>query len=276
MSFTLFSISLIQLLWRHILTHRFMKTINFETGFLRDVKNSKYVSIYCRIVDQLQQADFKHKHLLDTIELLTLYDITLKDHWGNIKYKNTPEIQELHKERRKRLASFRDLVDKLTNLKGFISESNAVLLQKWLKPLRPKIGSRNTLEEMRIVYEIVSSVDFYNDLNAAIKEANLLNFVDDLAELNNKIIDLETERQEHVSTRALGQERKLNSYEDLKMVLWVLNSVIKVGTTDAELAQRVGMSIDAMLRRERGYVRMVGTKKEIREERESENENKTD
>lgn len=245
-----------------------MNFIDFETGFLRDVKNTKYIRIYTEIIRTLEYAKFTHGHMLSSIGILKRHGISDVDHWGNTKYHDTPEIQSLYKERRKRLAAFRDFADNITSMTGFISKPNAVLIKSWMKPIRKKIGTRNTVDEMLAVFEIVVSTDMYRDLNAAMKEAKMLDFVAELEALNEQIEQMESNRKDYVSSAILGQERKFTSYRDLNMVLAVLNSVIVHGKEDSELAQHVGHRIDKMLRRERGYVRMVGTKKQIREGKE--------
>ena len=200
--------------------------------------------------------------MLSSIEILKRHGISDVRDWGKLKYNETPEIQELHKQRRQSLAGFRDLIDNTTYLKGFISEQNTVLLQSWMKRIRPKIGTRNTVDEMLAAHDIVMATDIFRDLNEVIQKSNLLPYVNNMEELNEKINNMESDRHDYVSSAFLGQERKFVSYRDLNMVLAVLNSVIVDDKTDSELAVRVGRRIDKMLRRERGYVRMVGTKKQ--------------
>lgn len=247
-----------------------MEYIDFETGFMRELKNNTYVAVYCRIIDIMEDANFKHPHLIESIELLKRHDITIQVFKPQLKHYLTPEINKLHLERRKMLANFRDYIDRMPSMKGFVTEQNAKLLQSFLKRLRRWIGSRNVVDEKLAVLDIEASVNFYYYIELALKEANLLQFTKELVKLNNEIMKLERERDEDNEASSLGIERKLKSYRDLNMVLVVLNSVIEIGKEESELAYRVADTINRELRRERGYVRMVDTKKEQKKEREKE------
>ena len=108
---------------------------------------------------------------------------------------------------------------------------------------------------------IERGVNYFDEYNLALQEINLLPFIERLIKCNNDILKLESERDEDNSVYVLGNERKLKSYRDLNMVLEVLNSAIELGKADCELAFKVGKRINTLLRRERGYVRMVETKK---------------
>lgn len=245
-----------------------MEYIDFETGFMRDIKNNTYVTLYCRIIEMLERANFQHPHLIDSIGLLKRHDITLTVYKPESKHYLTPKIQKLHKERRKRLASLRDIIDRISSIKGYVSADTAKLLQSFLKPLRIKIGSRNVSDEKLAVSDIEISLMNYYYLKLALEKANLISFIEELIILNNEIIELEENREDDNLSSSLGNDRKIRSYKDLNMVLMVLNSVIELGKQDSKLAAEVGDNINRELRRERGYVRMVNTKKQQKKELE--------
>ena len=256
-----YNISCLQIYFLYLKDTIDMEYIDFETGFMRDLKNNTYISVYCRIIDRMEEAKFKHSHLSDSIELLKRHGIENVGQKPESKHINTPQIQKLHKERRKQLAKMRDIIDQISSDEDILTVKTARALQSFMKPLRNYIGSRNVNDEREAVYTIERGVDYFDEYNSALREINLLPFIERLIKCNNEILKLESERDEDNSASVLGNERKLKSYRDLNMVLEVLNSAIELGKDDCELAFKVGESINMLLRRERGYVRMVETKK---------------
>ena len=246
-----------------------MEYIDFETGFMRELKNSTYVSIYCKVIDMMKEANFETPHLISSIGLLTRHGIKSNTYKDQLKHSSTSQIQKLHLKRRKNLAGLRDIIDQMSSVEGIVSRENAILLQSFIKPLRRYIGSRNVSDEMNAVLQIEVSVKYYYYIQLALEEANLTRFIDKLVKLNNEIMEMEEGRDDDNAASTLGLERKLKSYRDLKMVLEVLNSVIEIGEEESELAFSVASMINRELRRERGYVRMVDTKKEQKKEREN-------
>lgn len=245
-----------------------MEYIDFETGFMRELKNVTYVSIYSKVIDIMKEANFESPHLINSIGLLTRHGITANTYKSQLKHSSTPQIQKLHLKRRKQLASFRDVIDRFSSVDGFVSKENALLLKNFLKPMRKDIESRNVTDEMNTVLRIEKNVKYYYYIELLFKETHLMHFVDELVKVNDEILELEEERDNDNAATTLGYDRKMKSYRDLKMVLEVLNSVIEIGKEESELAFTVASRINRELRRDRGYVRMVDTKKELKKEKE--------
>ncbi len=243
-----------------------MSYIEFETSFLRNIKNNVYISIYCRIIDMLDQAKFKHEHLNDTIGLMKRHNITRDLLRGRMKHEDTPEIQNMHKQRRQMLASLRDVVDRLSKMPGFATDRNAKILQHWMKEYRELIGSRNVQDELYVAYQMELDLDYTYHIKESLEETYLLKLMNSIVEINHEIMNLELNRYEYNAAKTLKYERKIRSYDDLNLVLPVLKSVAAVGKQDAELAAFVAENIQKLLRRERGYLKMVDTKKRQKEE----------
>ena len=244
-----------------------MIDIEFGISFMRNVKNNVYISIYSKIIDMLEEANFEHEFMIDNIVLLKGHNITRAMLRDSMKHEDTPEIQAMQKKRREMLASLRDVVDRLSKMPGFATEEHARVLQKWIKEYRRQIASRNVMDEALVAYGIEMDVGYYNHVRVALQESRLMDFVNNLIEYNHELINKEITRHEDNEAMTLKYDRKIGSYEDLRRALYVLVSLAKAGRReeDRELAAMVASDLNTLLRRERGYVKMVETKKKMKE-----------
>ena len=201
-----------------------VRRIEFEVGFLYNVTNFEYLQIYETIYNRLNEAQLKSK----------LIEIVLPSMRPHIKvlttcmYKKmghdyTPEIQALVDNRRKQLASLRDMIDSSLNRETEEVREAARQLTQLIRDLRKGIKSRNAHKEQSTVDKLTIRVQSNEEYQEALEVLHMRPLVDSLADLNVMLSELERERMDDSGEKRHTKDRRRNSYIALKDVLDALN-----------------------------------------------------
>ncbi len=248
------------------------RRVKLHASFVQHLKNEEYEGLLHTIFDFLDEVPFENPHVLEVIEnakkhLEALVELGKR----TLAHDTTVQIDEMAEECRKKLRALNMSINALILEGDDATRKSVEVAYFWIRTERKDLSTWSKSLQITVVRRLLFEVQSKTEVLNALEELSLLNRFESIVALSDKIAKLmEFRTTDKNDAWQLRDNRRVDSYYDLRHMLLTLEGLSNMGKADSQMYFDVCLDIHSKLSKAHAIMRSRCTRAE--NEREAEKE----